>query len=116
MTTPSTDEREQPFRATFEVADHDALTTLLRTVQDADVGARAVTVAPARQPTVNIDLSVLTEKQRTTVELALAKGYYEQPREVALGTLADRLGVSKSAVSQRLRNAETALVTAAFES
>jgi predicted DNA binding protein len=39
-------------------------------------------------------------------------GYYEQPRTTDLGAIADELGVSESAVSQRLNNAETKLVEA----
>lgn len=59
-----------------------------------------------------IDVSAITDKQQEAMETARELGYYETPRETDLGELADELGVSKSAVSQRLNAAETKLVTA----
>jgi predicted DNA binding protein len=59
-----------------------------------------------------IDASAITDKQREAMEIALELGYYESPRETDLGELADELGISKSAVSQRLNAAETKLATA----
>ena len=61
-----------------------------------------------------IDLSVLTEKQREAVVLAVSAGYYETPRKASLGELADEFDVSKSALSQRLSGVESKLAIAAF--
>ena len=61
--------------------------------------------------TLELDASSITEKQREAVELAIESGYYETPRRADLEDLADRLGVSKSAVSQRLNAVETTLVS-----
>lgn len=61
---------------------------------------------------VELDATAITEKQREAVELAVELGYYETPRKVGLDELADRLGVSKSAVSQRLNGVERTLVRA----
>ncbi|EMA53544.1 helix-turn-helix domain-containing protein [Halococcus thailandensis] len=63
-----------------------------------------------------IDLSVLTEKQREAAVLAVSAGYYETPRQTSLGELADRLDISKSALSQRLTAVESKLAIAAFGS
>lgn len=52
----------------------------------------------------------LTETQRTTLLLAYDAGYYDIPRTVSQEDLADQLGISKSAVSQRLRRATELLV------
>ncbi|MFB6134408.1 MAG: helix-turn-helix domain-containing protein [Halanaeroarchaeum sp.] len=52
----------------------------------------------------------LTEKQRETVETAVDMGYYDRPREASLGDLADRLGVTRSALSQRLNAVESKLI------
>ena len=54
----------------------------------------------------------VTEKQREAVETAVDLGYYRTPREVGLDDLAETLGVSKSAVSQRLNAVESKLVRA----
>ena len=53
-----------------------------------------------------VDLSGLTPKQREALELAISAGYYESGEASGMGALADRLGISKSAFSQRLSRAE----------
>lgn len=68
----------------------------------------------SRQKFVTLDLYELTEKQRQAVTAAVAAGYYETPREVSLGELAAQIEISKSALSQRLKAAESKLVTSAF--
>jgi hypothetical protein len=67
-----------------------------------------------REKFVTIDLYELTDKQRQTITAAVSAGYYATPRETSLGELADRLEISKSALSQRLKAAESKLVNAAF--
>ncbi|UHQ95345.1 helix-turn-helix domain-containing protein [Haloterrigena alkaliphila] len=47
----------------------------------------------------------LTEKQQELLAVAHEEGYFDVPRGISQDELADRLGVSKSAVSQRLRRA-----------
>ncbi|MFC4542065.1 helix-turn-helix domain-containing protein [Halosolutus amylolyticus] len=60
--------------------------------------------------TLEIDATDVTAKQREAVELAVELGYYDRPRTATLSELADRLGVSKSAVSQRLNAVELTLI------
>lgn len=45
----------------------------------------------------------LTPEQRETLVLALRRGYFSSPKETNLEQLADELGITKQAVSQRLR-------------
>lgn len=52
----------------------------------------------------------VTEKQREAVRTAVEMGYYDEPRDATLGDLASRLGVSRSALSQRLNAVESKLV------
>jgi hypothetical protein len=90
---------------------------LRRTVEDVSVRRlkRVDTQGEGRrQKFVSLDLYELTQKQRQAVTAAVAAGYYETPREISLGELADRLDISKSALSQRLKAAESKLVTSAF--
>ena len=47
----------------------------------------------------------LTAKQQELLAIAHEEGYFDVPRGISQDELADRLGVSKSAVSQRLRRA-----------
>ena len=55
---------------------------------------------------IEVDLSSLTAKQREALELAVEAGYYGPGSDPSLETLADRIGISASALSQRLSRAE----------
>ena len=61
-----------------------------------------------------LDLTELTEKQQCTAIRAVEAGYYETPRETSFESLADSMGVSKSALSRRLSAVEAKLMKAAF--
>jgi predicted DNA binding protein len=52
----------------------------------------------------------VTEKQRQALEAAFEMGYYTVPRNVDLKAVGERLGVSRQAVSERLRRAHEMLV------
>ena len=67
------------------------------------------------ETTVELDASEITSKQREAIEVAVAEGYYDDPRRTDLAELADRLGISKSAVSQRLNTVEAKLVRSLVE-
>mgnify|MGYP006280196771 FL=1 len=56
----------------------------------------------------------LTIRQRETLFLAVEEGYYDIPRRITTVELADRLGVSDQAVTERLRRAIVTLVTNAL--
>ena len=45
----------------------------------------------------------LTDEQREALLIALEEGYFAIPREITLVELAEKLGISDSAVSQRIR-------------
>lgn len=51
------------------------------------------------------DRAGLTAKQREAVELAYRRGYFDTPRTVVLEELAEELGISRQALSSRLRRA-----------
>lgn len=57
-----------------------------------------------------LDVQAITDKQQEAIETAVEIGYYDQPRRANLEDLSKKLGVSRSAVSQRLNAAETKLV------
>lgn len=52
----------------------------------------------------------LPDEQRETLELAVERGYFEEPRAVSIADLATELGVPRSTASYRLRRATAALV------
>ena len=53
-----------------------------------------------------VDLTSLTDKQRRALHYAKEAGYYDSGASVSLDQLADRMGVSTSALSQLLQRAE----------
>lgn len=57
----------------------------------------------------------LSDAQWEALVAALEAGYFEVPRRTTLVELADELGVSDSAVSQRLRRGLSILITKSFE-
>lgn len=109
---------DDPLQVVLEVANHDALTRLFGAIESAEVEVTTENISTAAfspETRVTLDLDVLTEKQRDTVELALDNGYYDRPRETDLADLAGTLGISRSAVSQRIRAAEITLIKHAFQ-
>lgn len=58
--------------------------------------------------------SNLTDDQFRTVQFALERGYYDVPRGTTLTALADELGVSHQALSERLRRGHRQLVESAL--
>lgn len=52
----------------------------------------------------------LTDAQQETLELAVERGYYDEPRRITLEALATEFGVSARAVSRRLRRGTKRLV------
>ncbi|MWV64584.1 bacterio-opsin activator [Halorubrum sp. JWXQ-INN 858] len=70
---------------------------------------------PSEGRRLTIDADAVTEKQREAIAVAFEEGYYDTPRGADLGDLSDRLGVSRSAVSQRLTAAESTLIGALYD-
>jgi hypothetical protein len=58
----------------------------------------------------------LTDRQQEALTLALARGYYESPRQVSTDELAEELGISQPATSDLLRRAERQLMSSALGS
>ena len=52
----------------------------------------------------------LTDYQRTAIQLAADRGYYEVPREATADDLAEEFGISHQALSERLRRAHGSLI------
>lgn len=55
--------------------------------------------------------SPLTDRQRDVVTEALARGYYEWPRQISNEGLADELNISRATLHEHLRKAEQKLVS-----
>ncbi|MFD1646299.1 helix-turn-helix domain-containing protein [Haloarchaeobius litoreus] len=57
----------------------------------------------------------LTDRQLAALQLALERGYYEQPRAVSIRELAEGTSVARSTFEEHLRKAENKLLTNAGE-
>ncbi|NUB92220.1 helix-turn-helix domain-containing protein [Haloterrigena sp. SYSU A558-1] len=103
-------------RVTVTVTEDDSIEQLVDCVEDV-VDARIVDApGSSRRPTtLRIDVRDVTPKQWEALEVAVEQGYFDCPRETDLETLAATLSISKSAVSQRLRAAESTLLRAIVE-
>ena len=96
------------------VEDRRELSRIVSSLKDAGAGVRLkrlVRRSDADRASVELDATEITEKQREAVELAVERGYYDRPRETDLDALAEALGITKSAVSQRLAAVESTLLT-----
>lgn len=90
--------------------DHDQLTEFYRYCVEEGIDLELENVNNPGSPH-DIGLGVdLTDAQREALELAFERGYFDVPRRTNIVELAEELGISDSAVSQRLRRGTAALL------
>ena len=102
--TPDTWEFELRF------PDHDALSEFRTHCEDAQILLEVQRVYNPTKPDAGPWYG-LTELQREAIMLAAQTGYYDIPRGCTTKELADELGISDQAVTERLRHAIVSLVT-----
>lgn len=95
----------------FEVRfpNHDALTEFTTHCETAEISLEATRVYNPTKPDAGPWYG-LTDPQREAITLAVELGYYDIPRGCTTKELADELGISDQAVTERLRRAIAALV------
>ncbi|HKL28408.1 MAG TPA: helix-turn-helix domain-containing protein [Natrialbaceae archaeon] len=98
------------WQLTLRFDDQEDLSTFYRTCADAGVSITVESIqnpgpsrVPARRPQ-------LTDAQSEILRAAYETGYFEVPRGATTNDLADRFGVSDTAISQRIRRAMQRLV------
>lgn len=91
-------------------SDGDAVASVLEAVAATDVNPTVHDVRGDDDAAVDFDADELTEKQRETIVRAVDIGYYATPRGGSLDELCAEFDRSKSAISQRLRSAESKIV------
>ena len=96
------------FRLRFP--DHRRLGEWYRGCTDRDVSVSIERVLPPESSDSESDRLALTAPQREALMAAWNRGYFEVPREVTLEELGAELGVSDTAVSQRLRRGITKIL------
>jgi predicted DNA binding protein len=90
--------------------DHEALSNFTTHCQSESVSLEATRVYNPTNPDAGPWYG-LSEPQREAMILAVESGYYDIPRGCTTQELADKLGISDQAVTERLRRAIVALVT-----
>lgn len=102
--------QENTWRLQVRFDDHDRLSEFFQHCADLGVNLELEAIyEPAKHGPAQVEPR-LSMTQRETLELALSEGYFDVPRKINLGGLAERLGVSDSAVSQRLRRGVQAVL------
>ncbi len=89
------------FRIRFE--EHAGLARFNRYCLENDIAYQLNRVSSLAETDANGDDYGLTEAQYEALSLAVERGYFKVPREVAYEELADELGVSVQAFSERVR-------------
>ncbi|QSG07404.1 Transcriptional regulator, contains HTH domain [Halapricum desulfuricans] len=106
---------EHPLFVTLKVEDRSALQHVVRQYSRLESEVKMISIVDPSREDVNclsIDVSDVTEKQWEALEVAHELGHYSTQRGGNLSDIADALGISKSAASQRLRAAESKIVSA----
>lgn len=91
------------FRLRFD--DHDRLSEFYRDCTDRGIAIDIERVHDPGMPSESGSKFDLTDTQREALQYAYEQGYFDVPRQTNLVELAEHLGISDSAVSQRLRRA-----------
>ena len=105
-------DRSTPVQVTLSLSDVEAGTDVLNHLAECigDEGCRIDAVTIDGDESSSIVVDGISPKQTEAVHLAVEWGYYRTPKEATLEDISEELGVSKSAVSQRLRRAERTLI------
>lgn len=99
--------------------DREVLTSLVDSIRQRDLDISIVQLAhldadAVGKQSVVCDLSILTEKERAALELAVEQGYFQTPHTLKLEDLAEEFEISDSAFSYRLRSAQAKIINSLF--
>lgn len=89
------------FRLRFP--DHDALSHFHNFVIEHGIDVHIERTYTLTEPTEHGYRFGLSQEQREALVLALQRGYFETPSEASLEDIADELGITRQAISDRLR-------------
>ncbi len=89
--------------------DHESLAAFRERCRDADLSVEVNRIFHPGPPENHVD-AVLTGPQREALTLAREEGYFDDPRGTTLAELGEKLGISRQAVSYRIRRGTRHLV------
>ena len=102
--------RDDRWELKMRFDDHDALAEFQEYCREHDVAFDLTRLTEQDQPMASTQYG-LTATQRETLVAARDAGYYSIPQEVTMDELAERLGISRQALSKRLHHGHHNLVT-----
>ncbi|MUV90441.1 bacterio-opsin activator [Halapricum sp. CBA1109] len=108
-------ETDHPLFVTLKVEDRTVLQNVVSQYSTIESDIKMISIVDPSREDVNslsVDVSDVTEKQWEALEVAHELGHYSTQRGGNLTDIADALGISKSAASQRLRAAEGKIMSA----
>lgn len=108
-------ESDYPLFVTLKVEDRSVLQRVVDQYSTLESDIKMISIVDPSRDDVNslsVDVSDVTEKQWEALEVAHELGHYSTQRGGNLSDIADVLGISKSAASQRLRAAEGKIMSA----
>jgi predicted DNA binding protein len=108
-------ESDYPLFVTLKVEDRSVLQRVVDQYSTLESDIKMISIVDPSRDDVNslsVDVSDVTEKQWEALEVAHELGHYSTQRGGNLADIADVLGISKSAASQRLRAAEGKIMSA----
>ncbi|WP_224270958.1 helix-turn-helix domain-containing protein [Haloprofundus salinisoli] len=94
-------DRNWTFRVRF--MDHERLTNFHNYLTDHDISVHIIRTYTFTEEGARRRDFGLTNEQREALVLALQRGYFDTPSEVTLDELAEELGITKQAISDRIR-------------
>ncbi len=106
---------DPPLYVTFRIADRETLRKVIEAYHSMGPAVQTITIVDPkndRSKPLSIEVGHLTEKQWEALHVAHEMGHYSSPRGGHLEEIAGELEISKSAVSQRLRAAESKIIPA----
>lgn len=92
---------EWTFRLRFQ--NHEKLSNFHNFILDQKLSIHIVRTYTLSETTERAHRFDLTQQQREALVLAAQQGYFTTPRETSLDVLAEKLGISEQAVSNRIR-------------
>ena len=90
---------------------HDSLSNAVESLEGRDVSVDLKRMVEAGRDANLEPATALTDAQEEAISEAYRHGYYDVPRQISLEELADELGISHQALSERLRRANKVLAS-----
>ena len=94
--------------------DHDRLSQFYNYCTDNDISIHVNRTYTLTERAESVKEFGLSNEQREALILALRDGYFDTPSQVSLSELADELGITQQAMSNRVRRGNKQVLTEAF--